>query len=44
MIPNNDAISLFFVFSLSLGQLFIIKNVNITTKRPIIKYLGIANF
>jgi len=38
---NIEAINLFLVVSWSLGQLFIIKNVIITTKRQIIRYLGI---
>ncbi len=41
--PNIEVIILFLVVSCSLGQLFIIKNEIITTKRPIIRYLGILN-
>jgi len=41
IIPNIEAIILFLEDSLILGQLFIIKNVIIITKRLIIRYLGI---
>ena len=41
IMANIKAIILFLVVSLNLGQLFITKKVIITTKRPIIRYLGI---